>query len=116
MPDQKKTTRSTSGWKQVLLAILSLVGFGIYLVDLYPDWKTEIFSQMSFRLAIVLATLWLAFPQLDQFFKSFSVGILLVVLLIAFVVARNPVILVSIVVLCVILAIMNFAIRVFNDG
>ena len=70
---------------------------------------------MAFRLAIVMSTLWLAFPQLEQFFKSYSISFLIVILLTAFVVARNPIILVSIVVLCVLLAILNYAIRVFNE-
>ena len=113
MENIKQTTSAI--WKQRILIALSVIGFGVYLVDLYPDGKTEIGSQMAFRLAIVLATVWLAYPQLEQLFKSLSISILLVLLLAAFVIAKNPYILISIVILCVILGIMNYAIRVFNQ-
>lgn len=95
---------------------LSILGLGIYLVDLIPDGHTEVHSQMSLRLAIVLATVWLAFPQLEQLFQSFSWSVLLIALLGIFVVARNPIILVSIVVLCLVLAAMKFGIRLFTEG
>ena len=95
---------------------LALLGFAVYLVDLIPDRSTEIFSQMALRLAIVLATVWLAFPQLEQLFQSVSLSIVIIGLLAAFVIARNPIILLSIVILCIVIAVIKFAVRTFNEG
>lgn len=70
---------------------------------------------MCLRVAIVLSTLWLAYPQLHQLFQSVSMNVLILVLLVAFVVARNPLILLSIVLICIVLALFKFAIRIFNE-
>ena len=116
LPSSQKPKSNLSNWKQWTLIALALLGFAVYLVDLIPDRSTEIFSQMALRLAIVLATVWLAFPQLEQLFQSVSLSIVIIGLLAAFVIARNPIILLSIVILCIVIAVIKFAVRTFNEG
>lgn len=110
-----QSKKATSTWKQHALLVLAVAGFGVFVWDYYPDRNTEVGSQMCLRVAIVLSTLWLAYPQLHQLFQSVSMNVLILVLLVAFVVARNPLILLSIVLICIVLALFKFAIRIFNE-
>lgn len=101
--------------RQWILIALSLTGFGIYLADLLPDQQTHVFSQMSFRIAIVLLTMWLAFPQLEKLFQSDSSIFLIGALMIAFVVTRIQLVLLAIVGFCILYALIKYMIRVVKE-
>lgn len=99
-----------------MLAVLSVVGFSLYFYDLIPDQQTSVFSQMAFRLAIVLGTVWLAFAQVEELFTSYSSSALIVALLAVFVVSRLPLVLISVVVILLVIAISKYVKRFFLNG
>ena len=111
-----KSNSAAGKFRKTVVLLLAIVGVAIYVWDLYPDREAGILSQMAFRLSIVLGTVWLAFSQLEIFFRNFSVGLLLIILLVIFVIAKNPLILVTIVALCVAIGSLTYVVRIFNEG
>ena len=111
-----KSNSAAGKFRKTVVLLLAIVGVAIYLWDLYPDREAGILSQMAFRLSIVLGTVWLAFSQLEIFFRNFSVGLLLIILLVIFVIAKNPLIPVTIVALCVAIGSLTYVVRLFNEG
>ncbi|MEC9091449.1 MAG: hypothetical protein VX438_02000 [Planctomycetota bacterium] len=106
-----KTSKPQRSVRRMLLGGLAVVGLGIYLVDLLSDGTAEVLSQSAFRVGMVLGAMWFAYPQLTQITRSFSSGILVALLLVTFAIAKNPLILVGAILLCLALGLANVLFR-----
>jgi hypothetical protein len=99
--------------RRLILIILSVAGFGIFGFDYFQDGETEVLSQVCLRVAIVLGAAWLAYPQVEYLVKHSP--LILILLCVVFIVFKNPLVLAVGILLCLVLVVLQYVVRVLKS-
>ncbi len=102
--------------KRIALLVLGLLGMSYYFIELFTMDKPTPSSQIAVRVGFVLILFWLAFPQVQMLVRRISpiTFVTSAVVMLIFV-QRGPLILIPCLIVCALLGIMQYAVKVFTE-